>query len=222
MRKVKVGWLGALMLLTVAVAPLSAQAAVGVRAGVRRAGLEAAGSTGSLAGVVVGGYFGVGLSDHVALQLEAVYGTRGSTSVHLGTGQLDPAASASELRMRYLDVPVLLRTGFPGRRLMPSFFAGPYAGFLLGCEITPATGSARNCSAGAPGSDGGGATFSPRATDFGMVVGGALDVLMGENSVYLDARYTLGILSIQSGDNPMDARHNGLEISAGFAFPLGR
>lgn len=219
MRKAGLFW--ALVLVGAAAAPLSAQTAVGMRAGFRRATLQAVGASGGLSSAVVGGYFGIGLSDHVALQVEAVYGTRGTASVQIGAGQLDSAAPASRLQMRYLDLPVLIRTAFPGERLMPSFFVGPYVGFLLGCELKPPGETSRSCDAAT--SDGTAATegFSPRSTDYGLVVGGALDLLMGRHTVFLDVRYNVGLMSIQAGNDPMDARHNGLDITAGLAFPLG-
>ena len=214
--KTAVKWaLATALILMPAVA--EAQTAAGFRGGLRMSGLDTGQETEGVNGFVVGGYFGVGLSDRVALQLELAYGERGADGVRIGADELNPDAPPSNLSMRYLDIPVLLRTGFPGERFMPSFFVGPYAGFLLGCEITPQSGETRDC-------DQEGATerFSPRSTEFGMVAGAGLDMAMGESTIFAELRYTLGLLSVQSGESGIDARHNGLEISGGFAFPLGR
>jgi hypothetical protein len=192
----------------------SGQSAVGLRAGSRWSQLDGGGNgAGRVTELVVGGYFGFGLSDRVALQFEAAYGGRGAEAVTVGTG----TAVTGQLDMQYLDVPVILRAGFPGERLLPSLFVGPYFGFLLSCELTPEGGDAHDCDA-----EGETARFSPRATDVGLVVGGALDFLMGENTVFVDVRYTAGLLSIASSSDPLDARHAGLAVSGGFAFPLGR
>lgn len=206
----------------VAAAPggAAAQSAMGLRAGVRHAQLDAASPSadGAIDAFLVGGYFGFGLSDRLGLQLEVVYGGRGSEAMTFGTEVADGTAVTAGLDMSYLDVPVLLRAGFPGRRVLPSVFVGPYFGFMLSCELTPEGGETRDCD----GEESLTARFTPRSTDIGLVVGGAVDFLLGESSVFIDARYTTGLLSIEAGDDAMDARHTGLAVSGGFAFPVGR
>lgn len=211
--------LGAAMAMGASLLPLeaSAQTAAGFRGGLRLTGLDTGQDADGISTFVVGGYFGLGLSDRVALQLEIVYGERGAESVGIGDGTLDPDAPPSDLSMQYLDVPVLLRAGFPGERFLPSFFIGPYAGFMLGCELTPEGEATRDCD-----TDGATARFDPRSTDFGMLTGAALDMAMGDSTLFIDVRYAIGLLALGSGDSGVDARHNGLEISGGFAFPLGR
>jgi hypothetical protein len=194
-----------------------AQAAVGLRAGLRSAQLTTAQDVDGINDFVVGGYFGFGVSNRLALQLEAVYGTRGAKGLGLGDGELDAGAGPVDLEMSYLELPVLLRAGFPGERFLPSVFAGPYAAFLLSCEITPTDGASRDCETS-------GATerFHPRGTEFGILAGIGFDMAVGESTVFLDARYTLGLLSIESGDGAFDARHNGFAVTGGFAVPVGR
>ena len=203
--------------LLAAPAAAHAQAAVGLRAGLRSAQLTTAQDVDGLTDFVVGGYFGFGVSNRLALQLEAVYGTRGADGLGLGDGELDAAGTPVDLSMNYLEFPVLLRAGFPGDRFLPSVFAGPYAAFLLSCEITPAGGEARDCK-----TSGAAERFHPRGTEFGILAGVGLDMAMGESTVFVDARYTLGLLSIESGDGAFDARHNGFAVSGGFAVPVGR
>lgn len=195
----------------------SAQTAVGFRGGLRMADLDSGQEADGLSTFVVGGYFGLGLSDRLALQIELAYGQRGAEGVGVGDGGLDPAATPSDLTMRYIDIPVLLRTGFPGDQFLPSLFVGPYASFLVGCELTPEGETTRDCDA-----EGASPRFDPRSSDFGMLAGAALDMAIGESTIFVDLRYTLGLLSIDSGDGTVDARHNGLELTGGFAFPLGR
>lgn len=211
-------WMFGLGLAAVIAMPVvaAAQSAVGVRAGMRWSELESSQDAGTISALVLGGYFGFGISNRLALQIEAVYGTRGAQRLKVGTDALDADATAVELHMSYVEVPLLLRAGFPGERFLPSFFLGPYVGFLLDCEFRPAGGDSQACDEeGAP------QRFSPRSTDFGLVVGGGLDMAMGESTVFVDGRYTMGLMSIQTG-NGFDARHGGLALSAGVAVPLGR
>lgn len=207
-----------LALLACAVpAALEGQAAVGLRGGLRSAGLSSGQSTGTIAEPVFGAYLGFGLTDRLALQVEGVYGTRGGTGLGLGTDALDPGAAPVDLEMNYLEVPILLRVGFPGDRVLASFFAGPYAAFLLSCEVLPESGGLRSC-------DDAGTTqrFSPRSTDLGVLGGAGLDLALAGSTVFVDVRYSLGLLSLESGEDAFDARHNGLAVTAGLAVPLGR
>lgn len=204
---------GALMIPSLA----AAQSAIGVRGGMRWSDLEAGRDGGSMSSLVLGAYYGFGISDRLALQIEAVYGSRGGDALRLGDATLDAEADPVSVDMTYVEIPLLLRAGFPGERLLPSVFAGPYVGFLLDCEVVPADGDGRACD-----EEGAAQRFNPRSTEFGLAVGAALDVLMGESTVYVDGRYTLGLRPIQSGDEAFDARHTGLALTAGVAVPVGR
>lgn len=195
----------------------SAQAAVGVKAGANLAGLSGADGTENITGLAAGAYLGFGLGDRLALQIELGYGVRGGGDVTIGANTLDDAASPSDLRLSYVEVPILLRAGYPGERFLPSLFLGPYAAFLLSCRLTLEDGSDGACD-----DEGRAAWFRPRSTDYGMMVGGGLDMAVGESTVFIDARYALGLLSIQAGSDGMDLRHGGFTLTGGFAIPLGR
>lgn len=195
----------------------AAQAAVGIKAGANLAGLSGGDGTETVTGLAAGAYLGFGLGDRLALQIELGYGVRGGGDVAIGANALDDAASPSDLRLSYVEVPLLLRAGYPGERLLPSLFLGPYAAFLTSCRLTLEDGSEGACD-----DEDRSAWFEPRGTDYGMVVGGGLDLAMGESTVFVDVRYALGLLSIQGGSNGMDLRNAGLTITGGFAIPLGR
>ena len=208
---------GAVLVLVLLPTSVVAQAAAGFRAGVRNAGLSTGQSTSTIDEPVYGVYIGFPVSDRLALQIEGVYGVRGAEGVGLGNGTLDPAATAVRLDMRYLDVPILLRAGFPGERLLASFFAGPYLGFLLSCQVTPTGAAGTACDEITAAQ-----RFVPRETDVGVLAGAGLDVAIGTSTIFVDARYALGFLSIQAGDEGFDARHNSVGVTLGLAVPLGR
>lgn len=197
-------------------AALEAQMAVGIRGGIRWASLRGEQETDGGTGLLVGGYAGFGLADQLAIQLEVNYGARSVSGLRVGANALDSSEPPSDLQMRYLEVPILLRVGFPGERLLPSFFAGPYAGFLLSCDLEPDGAEGRSCDETTQPQ-----WFSPRSTDAGMIFGAGLDLALGAGSVFLDARYGVGLLSIHSGD-AFSTQHAGLDFTGGFAFPIGR
>lgn len=203
--------------LAVSAAGAGAQAAVGVKAGANLTSLSGVRDTESIVGITAGGYMGFGIGDRVALQLEANYGVRGADGLALGAGELADDAPPSDLRLAAIEVPILLRAGFPGERLLPSVFLGPYVSFLLSCRLTPDGGSAGDCD-----DEGRDAWLTPRSTGYGLVAGGGLDLALGESTIFVDARYVLGLVSIESGDDPIEAFNSGLSITGGFAFPLGR
>lgn len=197
---------------------VEAQTAVGVRVGMGHTSLTGSQQPDALTGLAVGGYFGLGLGDRVAVQLEVGYNERGGGGVMVGENQLDPdGGTASDIRLRYIEVPVLLRAGYAGARFLPSLFIGPYVGFLTSCELTPAGGNGGACDDQTRD-----AWFNPRSTDWGLVAGGGLDFALGESTIFLDARYALGLFAIQRGSGGMDLSNTGFTLSAGFAVPLSR
>jgi hypothetical protein len=194
-----------------------AQSAVGFRAGMRSSQLAVGQDLDALTTFAVGGYFGFGVSNRLAVQFEAEYGRRGGEGLRVSNGELDPAADPVKVEMDYLEFPILLRAGFPGERFLPSVFAGPYVGFMLDCVITPPEGTLRKCEV-----SGEAERFQPRGTEVGILAGMGLDFAIGENTVFIDARYTYGLLSIEAGSEAIDVRNNGFAISGGFAVPVGR
>lgn len=203
--------------MAMGVAGASGQAAVGVKAGANLSSLSGAQDSESSTGLAAGAYIGFALGDRLALQIEAVYGVRGGEGVGIGANALADAAPPSDVRLSYVEVPLLLRAGYPGERLLASLFLGPYVGFLVSCGLTLDDGSEGDCD-----DETRAAWFNPRSTEYGLLVGGGLDWAVGESTLFVDARYALGLASIQGGDDPMDLRNQGLTIAGGFAIPLGR
>lgn len=198
-------------------ADASAQAAIGVKAGANLASLAGAQESESFTGLTAGAYLGFGVGDRLALQIEALYGVRGGGDVRIGANALADTAAPSDVRLTYVEIPLLLRAGYPGERLLGSLFLGPYAGFLVSCALTLDDGTEGECDDASRA-----AWFSPRSSEYGLMAGGGLDWAIGESTIFLDVRYALGLVSIQGGDDPMDLRNQGLTIAGGFAIPLGR
>lgn len=195
----------------------SAQAAVGVKAGANFANVSGAADGEGMTGLSAGAYIAFALGDRLAVQIEGLYSARGASGLPIGANVLDDAAAPSEVRLRYIEVPLMLRVGYPGERLLPSIFLGPYAGFLLSCGLIEADGTQGDCDDETRAS-----WFSPRSTEYGFTVGGSLDWALGESTIFVDVRYALGLVSIQAGSDPMDLRNGGLTVAGGFALPLGR
>lgn len=205
------------MAMTLVAARAEAQSAMGVKAGANFASLSGAVESESMTGFSAGAWLGFGLGDRLAVQIEGVYAVRGGGGIPIGANALDDTAAPSDVRLSYVEVPLLLRAGYPGERLLPSVFIGPYAAFLVSCRLSLDDGTQGECDDEARAS-----WFNPRSTEYGLMVGGGLDFALGESTIFVDARYALGLLSIQRGDDAMDLRNAGLTVAGGFAIPLGR
>ncbi|MEJ2217806.1 MAG: porin family protein [Gemmatimonadota bacterium] len=208
----------ALALVLVVGAPRAgaAQSAFGFKAGVSRTGLTGpdAGTATARDRFVGGIFFGTAMSSHLALQLEVLYAHEGADNF---VNPEDATGAPVTLSMAYIQLPILLRAGFPTKTMLFSVYAGPVLSFRNDCEIQPAAGPLTSCgAAGAPQG------FVPRATDVAAAGGAGIDFALGGSTFFVDARYTVGMLSIEAGSAGMHARHVMTSLMAGLAFPIGR
>lgn len=215
MRRLVVIALG-MMLLAGAPHTATAQSAFGFKAGVNRTTLTGtdAGAPTARDGFIGGAFFGSAISNHLALQLEVLYTKESMTDF------VNPAdttgASPVTLSMTYVQLPILLRAGFPTRTVLFSVYAGPVLSFRHGCEIQSG-GTALKCrDAGTPQG------FFPRATDLDAAAGAGIDFSLGGSTFFIDGRYSVGLLSIQAGSAGLKARRTTTSLMAGIAFPIGR
>lgn len=208
----------ALGLALIAGAPVAAtaQSAFGFKAGVNRTGLTGpdAGAATAQDRFVGGIFFGSGISDHLAIQLELLYSRQGVGNF------VNPADSTGAgpvtLSMAYVELPVLLRAGFPTRNVLFSVYAGPIISFRNSCEIQSGDTTMKCQDAGTPQG------FHPRATDVDAAAGAAIDISLGGSTFFIDGRYAAGLSSIEAGSMGMKARRTAASLMAGFAFPIGR
>lgn len=206
-------------LLFLAAANASAQSAWGFKAGVSQAGLTGndAGSATTRSLPVGGIFYGTALSDNLAFQVDALYVRKGAAEFR------SPADTAgmpgATLTMDYIEIPILLRAGFPTERMLFSLFLGPVVSSRIKCTTEPTDGSTDPVACKDADAI---QRFAPRATDIGATAGAGIDLALGESTFFVEGRYTRGLTSIQSGEDAMDAKNEVLTVLAGFAFPLGR
>jgi len=194
----------------------TAQSAFGFKAGVNRTGLTGAdaGSPTARNRFVGGVFFGSAVSDHLALQVELLYSRMGVGNF---VNPADTSGAPVNLSMSYVQLPILLRAGFPTQSVLFSVYVGPVLSYRNNCQIESAGGATAACrAAGTPQG------FFPRATDVDAAAGAGIDFALGESTFFIDARYTVGLLSIEAGTDGMDTKHAVTSLMAGLAFPLGR
>jgi len=57
-----------------------------------------------------------------------------------------------------------------------------------------------------------------KSTDFGLVFGGGFDYEMGEGFLTFDARYALGLTSLDDSDLEEDIKNTGIMFMVGYGF----
>ena len=138
----------------------------------------------SRTGLSAGGYVGIPVSQVFAVQPEGLFTMKGSSD------------DSGSWKLNYIEVPVLARASFMHEAsARPSLFAGPSVGFNLSSKIEDEETDAELD-----------VKDSTNPIDFGMVVGGGLDIPFseGKNSVGIDLRYTMGLNNINDSESSED------------------
>lgn len=160
-------------------------------ASVTGADAEPAGVTNSSrTGFSIGGFGTWGLNDKLSIQSEALYTQKGVV--------MSAAGTETPLSLSYLEVPISMQYSMPVSGLNINLFAGPYMGMLLSAD-----------------SDGTDVKDNTKAFDYGFQLGAGTII----NKKYsLDARYSMGLASIDDSGAEADMKNSGILISGGYLF----
>lgn len=198
----------AVIVLHLLASPLAAQHwSFGALAGANRstpAGSDADGLNARI-GVAGGAQLVRTLGENLALEVNALYSMKGAK-------QKDPAAT-SDIRLAYLELPLLLRIGSNARgTVRPFATVGGSAGFRLSCTVrVTALGTSESVNCGEV------ADF--RSFDATLIGGAGLDASVGSGTVTLVVRYGHGMRTIV---NDAEVRNRALTVLAGWRMPIGR
>ena len=138
----------------------------------------------SRTGLSAGGYVGIPVSPVFAVQPEGLFTMKGSSD------------DSGSWKLNYIEVPVLARASFMHEAsARPTLFAGPSVGFNLSSKIEDESSDAELD-----------VKDATNPIDFGMVVGGGLDIPFseGKNSFGIDLRYTMGLNNVNDSDTSED------------------
>ena len=139
------------------------------------------------------------MTEVISLQPELLYMMKG---MELGT--YDDAG----VRMSYIDIPVLAKFTVPmDGAFAPCFFAGPYIGFNTSAESYNED-------------DVYDLKDQIKSTDYGLVLGGGVDYAIGEGILIFDARYAIGLTTIDDTTNEDDVKNTGIIFMVGYGFNL--
>jgi len=155
-------------------------------------------------GVLLGATFVKPMTANFSLELDALYSMKGFKQSEGGED--------ATFKVNYLEIPILARIelGKAGAA-SPHLYAGPAIGLRIGCEAE-FMGVSVKCD-----------EFDDeeeiKSLDFGAMLGGGVDVPMGNNTFTVGVRYTLGLAKISEES---DAKNRAIGLYAGFSMPLKR
>lgn len=150
-----------------------------------------------------------------ALQPEALFLSKGAKlrQPFVGTD-----GARTNIKLDYLEIPVLLRYDFSREIIGPHIYIGPSVGFNVGCRLQYGGGNNdeqlgnTNCDRN---------DFKPKTLDYGMTVGAGVDFNLGGLAATGGLRYGIGLADIRD-DNSDEFRsrvNNGvLSLYVGLLF----
>jgi len=123
--------------------------------------------------------------------------------------------------LAYIEMPILIKLMLGENDTRPYIFGGPTVGMLMSAKVEI---------------DGLDDDFDVKdvleSLDYGLCVGAGLDIAMGNNKLFIEASYNLGLADIVKGgtvdimgeqDVPdQEVKTTGIKIMAGITMPLGQ
>lgn len=185
-----VRFVSGLSLLALAAAPLHAQ----------RFGIIAGGTFSNLrssddldfkrrTGTIFGGSVQLPLGSVITLQPEFLFLNKGTKFRERGS------AGTSNVRLDYLELPVLLRYDFSRETIGPHVYAGPSVGFNVGCKLEDKGNSLL------PTTDCTDDDFRPKRLDYGVTIGTGVDFNLGGLAATGGLRYGIGLADIRNDNS---------------------
>jgi hypothetical protein len=158
-------------------------------------------------GVVLGGFVRYATHPVVSARMEVNWLQKG------GTGVTATGADTLDLRLSYLEIPVVLELGSAlGRRARALVYGGIALAFRLHCDLGVNGAPPVSCR-DAP------TPLDPRSTEWSVPLGAALGIDVGGPMVFLDGRYSVGISDVPRGATA-SLKHRAWQLLLRVAFPL--
>ncbi|MCD6250437.1 MAG: PorT family protein [candidate division Zixibacteria bacterium] len=153
--------------------------------------------TDSKMGIVGGLFFTYNFSSTFALQPEILYTMKGCTMTEEGVDV--------DVKVDYIEIPVLFKFTFGQGTTKPCFFAGPAMAFLMSAKME-AMGLSVDFK------------DETKSMDLGIVFGGGVDFAMGNGTMTFDGRYTMGMSSIDDTEYDEDIKNGVISFMVGYGF----
>ncbi|MCH8019850.1 PorT family protein, partial [candidate division KSB1 bacterium] len=199
---------GALFTL-IAVLPATAQVNFGVIGGLNLANLSVDPDAGvdisNRTAFGIGGILSFGVGETLALQLEPMFLQKGAKLKLSDQG----FTLEAEIKVSYIEVPAMLKFAFGSGDTKPYVMAGPTVGWVLSAKVKDDMEEQD-------------IKDDVKNIDFGLAFGGGVSLPMGNNTVFVEGRYSLGLSDINDdSSDDTEIKTKGIQIMAGITFPLG-
>ncbi len=194
----------------IAVLPANAQVNFGVIGGLNLANLSVDPDAGvdisNRTAFGIGGILSFGVGETLALQLEPMFLQKGAKLKLSEQG----FTLEAEIKVSYIEVPAMLKFAFGSGDTKPYVMAGPTVGYLLSAKVKDDMEEQD-------------IKDDVKNIDFGLAFGGGVSLPMGNNTLFVEARYSLGLSDINDDPDDPDTsiKTRGIQIMAGITFPLG-
>jgi len=117
-----------------------------------------------------------------------------------------------ESKLAYLEIPLMLKFAFTANDIKPYIMAGPTFGYNLSSKVKYTLG---DTSGEEDNKD------DTKSIEVGLDFGAGVSLSMGNNSIFVEARYALSLTDIYEATHS-DTKTKGIQIFAGITFPLGK
>lgn len=163
----------------------------------------------------IGGVVEIGLNEKVALRLEPMYLQKGAK---FSSNLVDEDFSQVTFKSAYLEVPLFLKIALGTSATRPYVLAGPFIGFNISSSLDASGIAVKEKIA--------------KSTDFGLGFGAGVSFPAGNNSMFIEGRYALGLTDVAKAGavegmggrltaDDVDIKTRGILLMAGITFPLG-
>jgi len=156
-------------------------------------------------GLCLGGFVTYSISDMFAIQPEVLFTMKGAKKEVEVQGETLKVTGS----LNYLEIPVLAKLSIPGQgSFVPNLFIGPYLAIKLSgkWKVEYAGASAETD------------IEDLKGTDFGVVCGAGVDLALGSSKVTVDARYTLGLTTIDASEWEADIKNGVFSLMVGYSL----
>ncbi len=161
--------------------------------------------TDSKIGLAAGTFYNVQPSDKISIQTELLYVVKGFKAEDLGI--------EVKTKLEYIEFPFLIKWMFPtDGNVKPNLFLGAAPAINISAKAEAVSG---NVKAELDIKD------FIKGFDFGLVFGGGLDIDAGSSIITIDARYTLGLTSIDNSGFDEDVKNRVFTVMIGYVLKFG-
>lgn len=157
---------------------------------------------------VFGGVLDYSLSKYFALRLEPIYLQKG---VKFETDEA-PGGVDYVFKGAYLEIPVMITYGLVIHKIKPYLLAGPTVGFCLSSKKDISWDSQHLDIDIKEGTE---------SIDLGLGFGAGLNVPIGSNLIFLEARYVFGLTNVNKEPTDPVVKNKGIQLFTGLTFPVG-